>query len=380
MKYRRLGRTGLMVSEIGFGGEWLPGKTDEEAGLFFDKATAYGINILDCWMSDPEVRSLIGRSLRDRRDKWIIQGHIGPTWQNGQYVRTRDMSVVVPAFEDLLKRLETDYIDLGMIHYVDTDEDWDTIINGPFIEYVRDLKARGVIRYVGASSHNAKVAKRIIMSGEVDMLMFAINPSFDLMPTKHLDDLLASDHFVDKLAGIHPDRVELYKLCEQMDIGITVMKPFAAGRLFKAEASPFSVAMTPIQCLHYALTRPGVASVMTGFGEPAHIDEAVHYEEASEEEKDFTKVLASSEYQADTHKCMYCNHCLPCPKAIDIAMVNKFYDMAVMQAHVPDTVREHYRALTANASDCIACGGCEKRCPFGVPVVSRMKAARELFG
>ena len=68
------------------------------------------------------------------------------------------------------------------------------------------------------------------------------------------------------------------------------------------------------------------------------------------------------------------------PGGIDIAMVNKLYDLAEMQEEVPATLRAHYEQLTANADDCIACGGCEERCPFGVPVVQRMEKTKERFG
>ena len=98
MEYRRLGKTELMVSEIGFGGEWLDGKTFDEGRAIADKCMECGINIVDCWMSDPEVRSNLGNALAGRRDKWYIQGHIGSTWQKGQYKRTRDRAQVKPAF------------------------------------------------------------------------------------------------------------------------------------------------------------------------------------------------------------------------------------------------------------------------------------------
>lgn len=68
-------------------------------------------------MADPKSRNIIGEGIRDNRSHWFIQGHIGSTWKDEQYFRTRDMKYVRPAFEDLLKRLQTDYIDLGMIHY-----------------------------------------------------------------------------------------------------------------------------------------------------------------------------------------------------------------------------------------------------------------------
>ena len=116
MQTRRLGKTGLQVSEIGFGGEWLE-RHPEQAGIdLIHYASAQGINILDCWMADPKSRDIIGKGIQDNRSRWYIQGHIGSAWKDGQYFRTRDMRYVRPAFEDLLARLQTDYIDLMLLH------------------------------------------------------------------------------------------------------------------------------------------------------------------------------------------------------------------------------------------------------------------------
>lgn len=379
MRYRRLGKTDLMVSEIGFGGEWLERMDLEGCRAIFKACQEQGINILDCWMSEPNVRTMIGECIKGSRESWYIQGHIGSTWQGGQYVRTRDIPKVKEAFEDLLARLQTDYIDLGMIHYVDSEKEWNEIISGPFLDYMHELKEKGIIRHIGLSSHNPKVAREAVLSGEIEMLLFSVNPAFDLMPpTENLDDYFA-DQYDASLAGMDPERAELYQLCEQHDVGITVMKGYAGRRLFNAQASPFGVAFTPVQCIHYALTRPAVASIMAGFSEPLHVIDAVAYETATEEEKDYASVLAAAPHHAYSRKCMYCNHCKPCPMDIDIAMVNKLYDLATMQPQVPASVRAHYQALEKNASDCIGCRSCETRCPFAVGIVERMTKARELF-
>lgn len=380
MRYRALGATGLLVSEIGLGAEWLERHNEQECRTIIDACEAQGINILDCWMSEPNVRTNIGKALKGHREKWIIQGHFGSTWQNGQYVRTRDMNQVVPAFEDLLTRLQTDYIDLGMIHYVDTPEDWETVVNGPFLQYVLEQKKKGVIRHIGMSTHNPAMAKKAVESGIVEMILFSINPAFDLMPPTEDLNAYFAEQYDEHLGGMDPIRAELYKLCESRNIGITVMKGYAGGRLFDAARSPFGVALTPVQCIHYVLTRPAVAAIMVGVDNPQHVLEAVAYETASEGEKDYATVLANAPRHAYTGQCTYCGHCKPCPMEIDIAMVNKLYDLAAMQDKVPQSIQAHYDALEHKASECVGCGGCETRCPFHVKISERMKKTATLLG
>ncbi len=379
MQYRRLGKTNLMVSEIGFGGEWLERHDEAESVEVLRHAADRGINIVDCWMPDPKSRDIIGTAMEGNREHWLVQGHIGSTWQDGQYVRSRDLAFVKPAFEDLLRRLKTDYIDLGMIHYIDSEADWETSMNGPFFDYVQELHKKGIIRHIGMSTHNPRMAKRAVESGVVEMLLFSINPAFDMKPaTDDLDSMYTG--YDASLSGIDPERQELYRLCEQYDVGLTVMKGFLGGRLFDPDRSPFGVAFTPCQLIHYALTRPAVCSILCGYDTKEQVDEAVAYETATEDEKDYASIIASAPLHAYAGQCTYCGHCKPCPMDIDIAMVNKLSDLAAAQPTVPESVREHYRALEHTASDCIGCQSCEQRCPFGVPVAERMERTAELFG
>ena len=158
------------------------------------------------------------------------------------------------------------------------------------------------------------------------------------------------------------------------------MKPFAGGRLFDEKRSPFGTALTPVQCIHYALTRPAVCAVMCGYDNKAQVDAATAYEAADNTEKDYASVLANAPAHAYRGQCTYCGHCKPCVANLDIAMINKFYDLATMQPEVPATVQSHYELLEKTASACIDCHACESRCPFGVKIAERMKKAAELFG
>lgn len=379
MNLRRLGKTGLMVSEIGFGGEWLERHSEEHSVALVRRAHEAGINIIDCWMPDPRSRDFVGKGIAPCRDQWYVQGHFGSTWQGGQYVRTRDMAFVKPAFEDLLARVGGGYIDLGMIHYVDSPEDWDSCMDTAFIDYVREMHARGIVRHIGLSTHNPRIGKMAAETDFIEMILFSINPAFDMKPAS--EDLNAMfGEYEPGLSGIDPERAALYRLCEERDVGITVMKGFFGGALFDPKRSPFGAAFTPAQCIHYALTRPAVASILCGYDEPWQIDEAVAYETATPDERDYASVIAGAPLHSSRGQCTYCGHCRPCPADIDIAMVNKFYDLAAAQPAVPESLREHYRALSATASACVGCRSCEARCPFGVEIADRMAKAAELFG
>lgn len=379
MRYRKLGKTGLMVSEVGFGGEWLERHPEEESIELIRFAHSQGINIIDCWMPDPKSRTIIGKAISECRDEWFVQGHIGSTYQNGQYVKTRDIKYVRPAFEDLLERIGGGYIDLGMIHYVDSEEEWNVCMNSEYIDYVRSLLADGKIRHVGMSTHNPRIAKKAVESGFIEMILFSINPAFDMKPaSEDLDTLFAE--YDSSLHGIDPERASLYQLCEKNTVGITVMKGFFGGALFDPARSPFGVAFTPVQCIHYALTRPGVCAVMCGYDTVDQIKEAVAYETATDEEKDYASVIASAPLHSYIGQCTYCGHCKPCPMDIDIAMVNKFYDLAIQQDAVPQSLKNHYAQLNPTASACIGCQSCETRCPFQVPIADRMQKAADLFG
>ena len=382
MQYRRLGKTNLMVSEVGFGGEWLERHEEPHSIELIRYAHEKGINIIDCWMPDPKSRDIIGAGIASCRDEWFVQGHIGSTWQDGQYVRTRNMTFVRPAFEDLLQRIGGGYIDLGMIHYVDKESDWEVVSKpGPYLDYVLQLYRDGVIKHIGLSTHNPVIAKKAASTDFIEMILFSVNPAFDLMPpTDNIDNYFAEE-YDSALGGVDPSRIEMYKLCEQNDVGITCMKPFAGGRLFDEKRSPFGVTLTPVQCIHYCLTKPAVDSVMCGYDTREQIDAAVAYENAGDAEKDYATALANAPKHTFTGgECTYCGHCKPCPVEIDIAMVNKLYDLAVMQPEMPASLREHYRNLSHHADECIGCQGCESRCPFGVKVASRMIKTAELFG
>ena len=381
MEYRELGRTGLRVSEIGLGCEGFVGKTEEETQALMTQAVEAGVNCMDLYTPDPDLRSRVGRALRGRREQFVLQAHLCTVWQNGQYKATRDIGEVRASFEDMLRRLETDYIDVGMIHYVDTMDTWNTVANGEVMRYALEQKRAGRIRCIGLSSHNPVVAHMAARTGLIDVLMFSVNPCYDLLPpSDDVDTLWADESYARELHNIDPERQRLYEFCEREGIAIDVMKAYGGGDLLSDANSPFGRPMTPVQCLEYALTRPGVAAVMAGCRSRAEIEAALAWCSATAAERDYTGALAGLDKFSWEGHCMYCGHCAPCSVGIDIASVNKYYNLTLAQHEIPETVREHYRLLPHHASECIACGRCERNCPFGVDIIGHMRLAAAKFG
>lgn len=381
MIYRELGKTGLKVSEIGMGCEGFGEENCAMTKKLFDVAEEAGVNYFDLYASNPAVRKAVGDALRGRREKFIAQSHICSIWQNGQYKRTRKLSEVKAGFEESLKLLQTDYIDVGTIHYCDAQDDWREIVSGGVLDYVRELKAAGKIRHIGLSSHNPQVALKAVESGAIEVLMFSVNPCYDLLPaSEDVEQLWAPENYESQLTNIDPDRQKLYETCQRLGVGITVMKCFGGGDLLDAELSPAGVALTANQCIHYALSRPGVAVVLAGAHSVEQLKQSISYENATDAEKDYALTFASFPKISWRGHCVYCSHCAPCVKKIDIAYVTKFLNLTTAQSVVPETVREHYAALSHHAGECIQCGVCETRCPFGVAIRENMKKAAQVFG
>ena len=351
MEYRELGRTGIKVSVIALGCEGFVANEGALTEQLLNAAEQGGINCIDLYAPQPEMRSRLGKWLRGRRGKFVLQAHLCTVWQEGQYKRTREIGEVKASFEDLLTRLATDYIDIGMIHYVDSLEDWEAVAGGPVMAYAREMQAQGKIRYIGLSSHNPAAAMQAVQSGLIDVLMFSVNPCYDLQPAN--EDCYAlwdGKNYDRQLVNMDPEREALYETCSRLGVAITVMKAFGGGDLLDEELSPAGKALTVNQCLHYALRRPGVAAVMSGAHTVDELEKCLEYITAADVEKDYAAAFAALPKISWEGHCMYCGHCAPCPQGIDVAAVTKFLNLTKAQNSVPETVREHYAALRHHAA------------------------------
>jgi uncharacterized protein len=370
MEYRKLGRTGLDVSVVGLGLEYLNDQPRDTVVETIQTAIAAGVNYFDVIFSFPDYLDNMRAAFAGQRERVLLTGHLGSMHKNGQYMRNRNPKQNEAAFLEVLARLQTDYVDVLFLHNINTADDYKKVFKpNAILDLARRLQQEGKARFIGFSGHNIDITRQAVETGAVDVLMFPINLAANAVPGKK----------------------ELLQACASRGVGVVAMKPYGGGKLLNKDRTvrvgsyqmggealklKKTQPITPAQCLSYALAQVGVVTAVPGCKDPAQVAAAVAYAQASADEKDFAPLVAEFQ-QYVSGECVYCNHCLPCPEVIDIGQVTRLLDMA--RQHLTDEVRAAYNALAVKASACTECGACVKRCPFGVDVIANMRQAAAVF-
>lgn len=176
----------------------------------------------------------------------------------------------------------------------------------PFWSMPGSCSGDGKIHHIGLSSHNPEAALAAVNSGYIDVLMFSVNPCYDLQPANEdMEEMRALKNYEAPLVNMAPERQELYETCQRLGVGITVMKAFGGGDLLNEQLSPAGKALSLYQCIHYALTRPGVACVVSGARTPEELRSSIAYETASPEETDYAAAFAQFPRISWRGHCMY---------------------------------------------------------------------------
>lgn len=362
--YRKLPHGEERLSALGLGMGGIQNAPPDEIEQVVREAIDAGINFFDLCAGGAAVYAPFGRAIAVRREQVHFQLHFGAVYNaRGEYGWSRDLDEIRRTFAWEREMLGTDDIDFGFLHCVDAQDDIDDLIKNGILDYVLQLKQQGIVRHIGFSSHTPAVAERLLDIAPVDMMMFSLNPAYDME---------RGDEYGIGTAG---ERAALLRRCEKEGVGVSVMKPFHGGQLLSDAASPFGRALTRGQCLRYALDRPAVLSVVPGVRDLADLHELLRFPELTREETDYSVIAGFTPAEA-AGRCVYCAHCQPCPAGIDIGLVNKYYDLSLAgdaMAH------DHYRKLSVNAGDCLGCGHCDSRCPFGVGQQARMKEIAAFF-
>lgn len=376
MEMTKLGRSGIEVGILGLGMEHLENVPREQVITTVQAALDAGMSYLDIFMPSPNVRTYLGEALTGRREQAVVAGHLGALWVDGQYTKSRDAVQCEKHAQDLLTRMNSTYLDVLMLHFIDDKEDFDAACApGGILDVALRWKKEGKARTIGMSTHTASAGLLAVANGNIDVIMFPVNPEMDTVVGDAQINLLFENEAYVGDHGVDPMRAEFYRACQREDIAIVAMKMYAAGWLLKEE-NRLGLTMTPAQCAHYALSQPGVRVALPGCKNVDEVNAALTYLRATDAQKDYSALSGSRLWKLG-ERCMYCNHCLPCPSNIDIAALTRLVDAA--QGGVSAGLQAQYQALTAKASECSQCGACEQQCPFHVQVRSNMDKAVALF-
>jgi hypothetical protein len=369
MEYTKLGRTGLDVGVVGIGTEHMRGQPRETVVSTLRQAVEQGVNYFDVIFAMPEYLGHMAEGFRGHRERVLLAVHLGSTDKDGQYYKTRAVKRCESSFLEVLRSLETEYIDILFLHNFNVSNDWDRALRSGFLDLAARLRDEGKARFLGISAHYHGIIERAIESRRVDLIMLPVNMFNHAMPGRN----------------------DLLDLCARQDIGVVAMKPFGGGKLlnqrgrlrvpkYQTSGETFNVRIasevTPAQCLSYVLAQKGVDVALPGVKNEAELAAALHTLETGAEERDFSELLTSFGRYVEG-ECTYCNHCLPCPMVIDIGQVNRLLDQA--EFGLTASLRAAYAALPVKASACTECNACTRRCPFGVEVVGRIGRAIEVF-
>lgn len=384
MIYQNFGKTDMKVSAVGMGCEYVWHADEKTTAEVLEAAVAAGVNYFDIFVATPSTREYYGRMLKKYRDKIYLAAHLGAAEIDGQYMKTRDMALCRQFIQEFYDKLETDYADVLFLHNCDQLDDYETIMNGGMYDYAQELKVAGKAHYIGISTHSTRIALEAVRSGKIDVLMFPVNPLFNLLPQDIADFRMKGrkmERMSEEEKAAYPSKEELYAACAQRGIPIVAMKPFAGGNILKDHEGGLIkglINLTPVQCISYVHSFQDVdICPVPGVKNVEELNAALAYVTATDAEKDFSEINDSLAAKFES-RCMYCNHCQPCPNGIDIAEVTKLADMA--EKGLTDEIRTRYNALSAKAGDCVHCESCTERCPFGIDASENMKRALRIFG
>ena len=334
MEYRILGKTGLKISRLGFGGIPIQRIDAEGTKTLMHRLMAAGINYIDTARGYTVSEEYLGYALEGIRDKFILA--------TKSMAQTKE--AMAADIETSLKNLRTDYIDLYQIHNPSVAAYEIITAPGGALEALREAKAAGKIGHIGFTTHSKALFEKALETDWAETIMFPYN----IVETQ-AEDLIAR--------------------CTEKNIGFIDMKPLAGGAIEDATLALRFVAANS----HVTVTIPGMA-------EPKELDQnlAAMEENSPLTDADWTKILAIRQ-DLGTHFCRRCNYCAPCTAGIPISAVF-LMEGYFSRYGLEDWARGRYEALAGHASDCIDCGVCETRCPYELPIRQMLKSAAEKFG
>lgn len=334
MEYRSLGKTGLKISRLGFGGipiQRVDAKITKDIVSFLEEQ---GINFIDTARGYTVSEEFLGEALRGRREKFVLA--------TKSMARTKE--AMEKDIEISLKNLQTDYIDLYQVHNPTPEQLKQVAAPGGALEALQEAKSNGKIGHIGVTAHSLEVFSLALSFEWVETVMFPYNI-------------------------VETQGEELIRKCKEKNVGFICMKPLAGGAIDNSELA-----------IRFTLSNPSVDTVIPGM---ASVQEAQSNLKAAQntaplseqEQSECDKIIK----ELGTNFCRRCNYCQPCTAGISI------YSMFLMEGYytrykLEDWAKARYYAFDKTASDCVDCGLCEERCPYNLPIRKMLKTVAERFG
>ena len=334
MEYRILGKSGLKVSRMGFGGIPIQRIDAELTKPLMRQLMEAGVNYIDTARGYTVSESYLGQALEGIREHFVL----------ATKSMSRDKAGMAKDIDISLSNLRTDYIDLYQIHNPTPADLEQVMAPGGALEALQEAKAAGKIGHIGITLHTAPLFEKALELDWVETIMFPYN----IVETQG-EDLIAK--------------------CTEKNIGFIAMKPLAGGAIEDATLA-----------LRFIAANPNVSVVIPGMAAPEEIDQNLAAISDPAPLSDAEQAaMEQVRRQLGTHFCRRCNYCAPCTAGISI------YSMFLMDGYLSrygleGWARQRYDAMAKTASDCVDCGVCETRCPYNLPIRQMLKDVAKKFG
>ena len=334
MEYRTLGKTGLKISRLGFGGIPIQKIDAEGTRVLMRELVEKGVNYIDTARGYTVSEEYLGFALEGVRDNFVLATK---SMARTKEAMARDIDVS-------LKNLRTDHIDLYQIHNPSAKDIEQVMAKDGALEALYEAKAAGKIGHIGITLHSVELFRQAVELPWVETIMFPYNI-------------------------VETQGEELINKCAQNNIGFICMKPLAGGAIDDA-----AIAM------RFVVSNPDVTVVIPGMADKNEILQNISATSdttpLNAEEKN---KVAKIREELGTNFCRRCNYCAPCAAGINIPAVFLF-EGYYSRYDLKEWASERYSQLAKTASDCIGCGACESRCPYDLPIRQMLKAAAEIMG
>ena len=334
MEYRILGKTGLKISRMGFGGIPIQKIDAEGTKVLMKRLMEAGVNYIDTARGYTVSEEYLGYALEGIRDRFVL----------ATKSMARSKEAMAADIDVSRKNLRTDYIDLYQVHNPNMQQFEEVLAPGGALEALLEAKEQGKIGHIGITAHSLEVFEKALSCDWVETIMFPYNV-------------------------VETQGAELIRRCREQNVGFIDMKPLAGGALEDAALA-----------MRFVCANEDVTVVIPGMAEEREIVQNIAAVEdtAPLTERELAEV-ETIRNTLGTEFCRRCNYCAPC--TVGISIPNVFLMEGYLSRYGLEAwARGRYEGMEKKASDCIECGLCETRCPYNLPIRRMLKTAAEKFG